>query len=195
MVRRRYRAHYPDGTVSAPFVYDSIDRPALDAVVIAAHFERAPTGRHVYLRSGLRPALLLRDKAESPLPDERRDGALWELPAGLVEVSERGLAGVARSAQRELKEELGFDVPIEALRPLGPSTYPAPGFVAERHFFFEVRVDPETRSEPELDGSALERFGVVMDVPLVEALAMCARGQIEDSKTELTLRRLAERFG
>lgn len=192
LIRRRYRMAYPDGTHSAPFVYDAVGRAALDAVVIAAHFVDASRARRVFLRSALRPPLTLRDRAQSPLPDEACDGALWELPAGLVEPSERSRAGVARAAQRELHEELGFAVPLEALRALGPSTFPAPGFVAERHFFFEVEVDPGARGEPELDGSALERFGVVADVTLDEALAMCRTGAIEDSKTELTLRRLAE---
>jgi ADP-ribose pyrophosphatase len=192
LIRRRYRASYPDGTQSAPFVYDAIDRAALDAVVIAAHFVDASGLRRVFLRSALRPPLTLRDRALSPLPDEACDGALWELPAGLVEPSERGQAGVARAAQRELLEELGFAVPLESLQALGPSTFPAPGFVAERHFFFEVEIDPSARGEPELDGSALERFGVVVDVGLDEALALCRSGGIEDSKTELGLRRLAE---
>ena len=194
LVRRRYRASYPDGTWSAPFLYDAIDRAAIDAVVIAAHFVDATGARRVFLRSALRPPLTLRSRAHSPLPDEACDGALWELPAGLVEVSERSPEGVVRAAQRELHEELGFAVPLESLRALGPSSFPAPGFVAERHFFFEVAVDPEARAEPTLDGSALERFGVVADVSLNEALAMCRAGVIEDSKTELTLRRLAEHF-
>ncbi len=25
LLRKRYRAHYPDGTISRPFVYDSVD--------------------------------------------------------------------------------------------------------------------------------------------------------------------------
>jgi ADP-ribose pyrophosphatase len=194
LVRRRYRALYPDGTRSDPFVYDAVDRAAIDAVVIAAHFVDARGQRRVFLRSAMRPPLTLRDRAVSPLPDEACDGALWELPAGLVEPYERSAEGVARAAQRELHEELGFAVPLESLHALGPSTFPAPGFVAERHFFFEVAVSPSERGEPSLDGSALERFGVVADVSLPEALAMCRAGEIEDSKTELTLRRLAERF-
>jgi hypothetical protein len=37
LVRRRLRAHYPDGSASAPFVYDEVDRRSIDAVVIVAH--------------------------------------------------------------------------------------------------------------------------------------------------------------
>ncbi len=194
LIRRKYRASYPDGSQSAAFVYDAVDRAAIDAVVIAAHFVDRAGARRVFLRSAMRPPLTMRDRAHSPLPDEACDGALWELPAGLVEPPERSPEGVAHAAQRELHEELGFQVPLESLHALGPSTFPAPGFVAERHFFFEVAVDPSARGEPALDGSALERFGVVVEVALEQALAMCRSGAIEDSKTELTLRRLAERF-
>lgn len=192
LVRRRYRAHYPDGTQSEPFLYDAIDRKALDAVVIVAHFVAGNAERRVFLRSALRPPLTLRELKHSPLPNEPCDGALWELPAGLVEESERSATGVVQSAQRELLEELGFEVALSALHPLGPSTFPAPGFVAERHFFFEVEVDPSTRKDPGLDGSPLEHGGKVIDLSLAEALGMCRRGEIEDAKTELALRRLSE---
>lgn len=193
LVRRRYRAKYPDGTQSAPFPYDAVDRNAIDAVVIVAHYVASDGAPRIFLRSAFRPPLTLRDRAHSPLPNEACDGHLWELPAGLVERDERSPTGVVRAAQRELLEELGFEVSVDVLHPLGPSTFPAPGFVAERHFFFEVRVDPNARREPELDGSALERFGVVVDVPLRDALEMCRQGAIEDAKTELALRRLVEK--
>jgi ADP-ribose pyrophosphatase len=67
--------------------------------------------------------------------------------------------------------------------------------LAERHFYFEVEVDPATRREPENDGSPLEHFGAVVAVPLADALAWCAEGMLEDAKTELALRRLAEKLG
>src|SRR3954463_9272253 len=126
LVRRRYRATYPDGTQSEPFLYDAVDRKAIDAVVIAAHFVAADGTPQVFLRSAFRPPLTLRDRAHSPLPEEACDGHLWELPAGLVEPSERSPTGVVRAAQRELHEELGFDVPVDALLPLRHSTFPPP---------------------------------------------------------------------
>jgi len=194
LVRRRYRASYPDGTQSAPFLYDAVDRNAIDAVVIAAHYVATDGVPRVFLRSALRPPLTLRDRESSPLPNEACDGHLWELPAGLVETSERSPTGVARAAQRELHEELGFEVGVEKLLPLGPSTFPAPGFIAERHFFFEVQVDPATRREPENDGSPLEHCGMVVELPLADALELCRAGGIEDAKTELALRRLREKL-
>jgi ADP-ribose pyrophosphatase len=192
--RRRIRVRYPDGTLSEPLTYDSVTRVALDAVVILAHYTAA--GRHrVYLRSAVRPPVAFRDPGRSAV-EESGAPSLWELPAGLVEKDEEtSLAGVVASARRELLEEVGFDVPLEAFAPLGRPGFPAPGFIAERHYFYEVRVDPAQRGEPRLDGSALERHGAVIDVPLDEALEMCRQGEIEDEKTELALRRLKERLG
>lgn len=188
--RRRLVASYPDGSVSDAFVYDELDRRAIDAVIIAAHFERNARP-WVYLRSAVRPPLFFRDPDRSPVP-EQRTGALWELPAGLIEPGEQSAGGVFEAARRELSEELGFSVKTSDFRALGPSSLPAPGFIAERHFFVSVAVRPEARGEPELDGSALERFGRVIALPLAQALALCASGRIEDEKTELGLRRLAD---
>jgi len=174
-------ARYPDGIESAPFAYDIATRAALDAVVIAAHF-LAQGVRHVFLRSALRPPCALRPIAPP------HDGALWELPAGLVEPDE----DPAASAGRELGEELGFTAEIRDVRPLGEWTFPAPGIIGERHLFFAVEVDPKTRGTPTEDGSALERCGAVLSLPVRDAIDLCRSGAIRDAKTELGLRRLAE---
>src|SRR5690606_29700047 len=111
-----------------------------------------PPERYVYLRSAVRPPVEMRDakRSASVEPPLR---ALWEAPAGLVEPDEESAAGIVRCAQRELLEEAGFDVPASALRPLGPSTFPCPGVIAERHYYFHVEVDPALQREPSLDGS------------------------------------------
>ncbi len=192
LVRRRLRAHYPDGTASRVFVYDEVDRDAIDAAVIAAHFQRGGEA-WVYLRSCVRPPVALRDPKRSPVEETEHRPGLWELPAGLVEAHEQSPDGPRRCAQRELYEELGFEAELSMLRELGPSMFPAPGFVAERHFYFEVEVDPSLRREPKLDGSALEHFGRVWDLPLAQALRLCEQGFIQDAKTELALRRLRDR--
>jgi ADP-ribose pyrophosphatase len=213
LVRRRFIAHYPDGSLSQPFVYDEVDRAALDAVVIVAHYlERG--SRFVYLRSAVRPPVACREAPGAP-------HGLWELPAGLVEPAEAesdaqasgrrpsaglpdgqvsgrrpsaGLPdGARRTAQREAEEELGFSLPIERFHELGPWLFPAPGIIAERHYYFEVEVDPSVRAEPSHDGSPLEHFGKVIALELEHALTLCLSGDINDSKTELGLRRLREK--
>lgn len=190
--RALLRVRFEDGTESGPFEYDTVDRDRLDAVVIAAHYRGADGRRFVYLRSALRPPVALRSPEVWPVPEKDTLGALWELPAGLVEVDERSPEGLRRGAARELLEELGAEVAAAALLPLGPSTFPAPGMVGERHFYFHVEVDPRAVATPTEDGSALERHAVVAAVPLDEAIALCRSGVIEDEKTEIALRRLAE---
>jgi ADP-ribose pyrophosphatase len=170
-------------------LYDEVERDAIDAVVIAAHFSRRDTP-FVYLRSALRPPIFSRNQGRGPLHAGPIPGGLWELPAGLIEVKDQSAGGAVRTAQRELAEELGFSASLDELRSLGPVTFPAPGFVAEQHFYFAVRVDPSARSEPTLDGSPLEHFGKVEAVSLTEALEMCRDGSIRDAKSELGLRRL-----
>lgn len=191
--RRKLLARYPDGTASEPFLYDSVDRQALDAVVIAAHYPSAG-GRRVFLRSSMRPPIYYRSPVDTEPMTAGRRGQLWELPAGLVEREEEGEEGLRVAALRELHEEVGFRPDGERLSALGRALFPCPGVIAERLFFFDVEVDPRMRSEPPLDGSALERFGEVVDVPLLRALSFCQSGTIEDAKTEIGLRRLAEKY-
>jgi ADP-ribose pyrophosphatase len=190
LVRRRLRVRFPDGERSEPFAYDEVDRRAIDAVVIAAHFVR-DRQCWVYLRSALRPPLRFRDPARSP-SGERETGALWELPAGLIEPGEQSTGGILRAGCRELREELGFLALETDLQMLGPPVWPSPGVLCERLFFVHLPVQPQRRSEPTLDGSALERHGRVLELPLERALELCRSGKIQDSKTELALRRLAE---
>jgi ADP-ribose pyrophosphatase len=171
-----------DGRESAPVRYDIITRPALDAVVIAAHFLRGGI-RHVFLRSSVRPPVALRPIAPAS------DGLLWEVPAGLIEPGEAHEAAAAR----ELHEELGFVVPMDRLVPLGAWSLPAPGFIGEAHHFFHCEVDPAARHEPRGDGSPLEDGATIIEIPLAEALDACRGGVVRDAKTELALRRLADR--
>jgi ADP-ribose pyrophosphatase len=185
------RVLFADGTTSAPFEYDCIARARLDAVVVAAHY-RADGRRQVVLRSALRPPVALRPRDESPIPEKPTLGALWELPAGLVEADERTPEGLRRCAARELFEEVGVEVSADAIRELGPSAFPAPGVIGERHFFFHVEIDPSRIGVPTEDGSALERHASVVAVDLVRAIELTRTGEIEDEKTELALRRLAE---
>ena len=190
--RPRMRVRFADGTVSDPFVYDLVDRTRLDAVVVAAHYRGEDGRRWVYLRTAVRPPVALRPVGCRPVPERETLGNLWELVAGLVEVDEQSPEGLRGCASRELAEEVGFEVPPEAMRELGPSTFPAPGICGERHFFVHAEVDPARRATPSEDGSALEQHALVVAIPLDDAIALARAGDLEDAKTELGLRRLAE---
>jgi ADP-ribose diphosphatase len=190
--RLELRAQFPDGAVSEPFFYDLVMRKALDAVVIAPHFRDESGARKVLLRSALRPPVAFRPREVWPVPEKPTLGGLWEFPAGLVEPDERSEEGLRRCAVRELYEETGAEVSLEAMQPLGPSTFPAPGIIGERHFYFHVEIDPTALVPPVEDGSVLERQASLVTVTIEDALALVRAGELEDAKTEIALRRLAE---
>jgi ADP-ribose pyrophosphatase len=169
-----------------------VERKAIDAVVIAPHFRDESGTRKVLLRSALRPPVAFRPRDALSIPERDTGGGLWEFPAGLVEPDERSEDGLRRCAVRELYEETGAEVGPEAMLPLGPSTFPCPGIIGERHFYFHAEIDPAALVPPVEDGSVLERQAALVTVTLEEALALVRAGEIEDSKTEIALRRLAE---
>lgn len=192
LIRQRLSAHAPGHPSAKPFVYDWVERRALDAVVVAAYYFDVDRIPWVYLRSATRPPVALRHPSRLPRAEGLRDEGLWELTAGLIEDDEESPQGIVQCACRELEEELGFTVEEVHMLPLGPSTLPAPGVIGERHFFFQIEVEPAQRKLPSLDGSALEQLGAIIAVRLTDALLACRSGEVEDAKTELGLRRLAE---
>lgn len=177
-VRRVDVALTSGGRTSPPFRYDIVERRALDAAVIAAHFQRGGR-RFVVLRSAYRPPFALAGEAES---------FLWELPAGLIEEGEAPIAAAAR----ELNEEIGTTLGPERLAPLGAPIIPVPAMIAERQHLFHVEISPDELGNPAGDGSALEQLSQLATVTLEDALALARAGQLPDAKSELALRRLVE---
>lgn len=159
--------------------YDVVERRATDASIIVPYFVDGAGRARVYLVSAVRPPVELAHGDAFP-------SALWELPAGLIERGETPAA----AAQRELAEEVGFHVALDALVPLGADVAPAPALVGEVQRFFRVEVDPSARTPPAGDGSVLEAWSTVADVDLDAALDACANSKLVDGKTELGLRRL-----
>lgn len=194
--RLQLRARYDDGTASEEFAYDVVDRKALDAVVMAlfATRDEAPADPLVCVRSALRPPLALRRLRALVVPDPRPDVELWELPAGLIEEHEKGLAGVRACAARETHEETGFELPENAFETLGVPIYLTPGMCGEKVHVVCARVaDPHAKVHAKEDG-VLEARAAVEWWPLSVCLARAAEGVIEDAKTELALHRLKARF-
>jgi ADP-ribose pyrophosphatase len=168
------QVEYPDGSVSETFNYDIMRRNHPDAVVILAYHidECEPV---IYLRSCIRPALARR------FVDS---GSIWELPAGIIENEPWEDAAV-----RETEEELGFSVEASQFRMLGPPSFTCVGVTAEQAHFCHLKVNHDSRHEPKLDGSPLERHGVVAAVCLSRVKCMISSGQISDAKTEIAIRR------
>jgi ADP-ribose pyrophosphatase len=195
--RLTLRTRYADGTTSEAYRYDAVDRAALDAVVVLMWSAREgdPRDPLVCVRSQLRPPLLLRRGRALVVPDPRADLSLWELPAGLIEESERGEEGVLECARRETEEETGFALPRSEFSRLGAPVFLSPGLCAEKIHFVRVRVpDPTLAVEAKGDG-VVEAGSTVAWWPLSECLARAADGALEDAKTELALRRLQAELG
>jgi ADP-ribose pyrophosphatase len=188
--RLHLRNHYADGTLSEPYPYDIVDRAALDAVVMVLHRAGA-SGREVCIRSSLRPPLGVRTAGAGDYVS-----VLWEVPAGLIEPEEAAgvsvdgvLPGVRSCAARETLEETGYVVPEERFAPLGRMTYLSPGVLAERLHYVSASLDGCAVGDPTLDGSPVEEGSALLFVSLDEAIAAVDRGDIQDAKTEVALRR------
>jgi ADP-ribose pyrophosphatase len=179
---------------SEPFRYDTVERWNQDAVAVVPHFVRDGV-RQVILRSSIRPPVALRGDPiiapPLPLPKGALQGVLWEIPAGLVEKDERTPEGLVRCVVRETAEEIGIEVDVRAVHPLGGVIFPSAGIIGELIYLYECEVDPTSRAAPGGDGSPLEREARIIEVPLGMALEWCEAGKIPDVKTELGLRRLA----
>ena len=184
MSRLTLRNHYADGTRSDSYAYDLVQRTALDAVAIVL-VARDADGPRICLRSALRPPLGFRDDSESAVQ--------WEVPAGLIEASEPGPDGALACASREALEEVGARLEPGEFARLGAPVTLSPGVMAERLTFVVADVDPAACERPTEDGSPVEERAEVRFIPLRDALAACASGEISDIKTELAIRRLLER--
>lgn len=189
--RLTLKNRYADGSESAAYAYDLVERDALDAVAIVL-FADGPRGPLVCVRSALRPPLAFRSTYALPIP-EREGPVLWEIPAGLVEPDERGEEGLRACAARETLEEVGLEIAPERFERLGPAACLSPGVMAEKIHYLVAKVDPSSRSTPLEDGSPVEERAEIRFVPIEEALAACRDGRIADVKTETAIRRLEER--
>ena len=100
-----------------------------------------------------------------------------------------------RRVIHEVYEEAGFRCSDKLVIPLGGGSFSSPGISAEKLFFFALKVDPNKKELAPGDGHPMEEASEVLFVELSKALAMCHSGEIEDTKTEIGLRRLAFHLG
>jgi ADP-ribose pyrophosphatase len=189
--RLRLRNRRDDGSASSPYICDAIVRPYGQDAVVVCVFAQAPL--RVLVRDGLRPAITLgRDPAVAPLPEPPPALVVTELVAGILEVGDRGEAGLRQRAAHETREEAGFVVDPASIVVLGAGTLPSPGCMVEKFYFTAVEVDPAAQLPLEGDGSPMEEGATTRWLPLDDAIAACTRGDIADLKTELGLRRLRD---
>lgn len=108
---------------------------------------------------------------------------LLEIPAGTLKPDEPP----PLCAERELQEETGYRP--NKLESIG-NIYVAPGYTTEYIHLYLATDLHESRLNLDDD-----EFIEVERVPLVEAIAMIERGEIEDGKTITALLRVARRMG
>jgi ADP-ribose pyrophosphatase len=196
--RLRLRNRRTDGSISAPYVCDSIARPYGQDAVVVVVFARdgagsGSSGIRVLVRDGLRPALAFGRSVDlAPLPEPPPGVFFTELVAGIIEPGDRGEAGLRIRAAHEVEEEAGFVVDPSAILLLGSGVYPSPGSMVEKHYFAAVEVDPRAQQPLPGDGSPMEEGARTRWLDLDDAIAACERGELPDMKTELGLRRLRD---
>lgn len=196
--RYRLRNRREDGSVSRQYICDFLGRPkGPDAVVVVIHRDGKDGGVEVLLRRGLRPALILgRRSDELPVPDGDRALTFTEVVAGIIETDDHGEQGIRSRAAIEVLEEAGLQVEADDVRFLGAGTFPSPGSMPEKFWLTAVKVGADVVAvEPATDGSPMEEGASCQWRDLDDAIAGCVRGEIEDCKTELALRRLRDQLG
>ena len=192
---RRYvvRNHYGDGSVSPPYPIDFIDRIGMDSVAISLWY-RESGKLFVCIRRGIRAAVWFRRTQARPLPDEIPCDLPYEAIAGSVEKEDRGMDGLIARACAEAWEEAGCKVAPAQCDYLG-SILPSHGQSSERIYLFAAEINPEKIQPPPGDGSVNEAAAPPPEWRAAdEILAMCRRGEIEDPKIEIGLRRLLEKI-
>ncbi|MBM4378957.1 MAG: NUDIX hydrolase [Deltaproteobacteria bacterium] len=193
--RLRCRNRRADGSASAEYRVDVVDRPRLDAVAVLLYRTAAAGGRELLLRTNLRPAAYFRRDERPVVPDGREFLQVEEIVAGLLEPSDEGEAGIRARAAEEAWEEAGFRVDAARIQMLGAPFFVAPGILSERIHLCAADVTGLPQAPLPGDGSPLEEGAQTRWVPFGEALRLCRDGTVPDAKTELALLRLADAPG
>lgn len=187
--RLRCQNRRADGSHSKVYRVDVVDRPRLDAVAVLV-YRRGAAGLEVLTRMNLRPAAYFRQGKDMTVPDPGVYLRVEEIVAGLLELEDKGEAGLKFRAAEEVREEAGYHVKPEEIQLLGAAFFLAPGILSEKVFPAAVDVTGKEPGAPEGDGSPLEEGTDVRWRPIRELLAMCRSGAVPDAKTEIAILRL-----
>lgn len=187
--RLRARNQRADGSHSAVYRIDVVDRPRLDAVAVLIYRGAQGRGFEFLTRQNLRPAAYFRKDKAPAVPDGRSHLKCEELVAGLLEPSDQGETGLRFRAAKETFEEAGFRVEPSSVHLLGAPFFVAPGIISEKIFLCAVDVSGLDRTLPKGDGTPLEEGGAVSWRTGAQLRAACLNGEIQDAKTELALNR------
>jgi ADP-ribose pyrophosphatase len=193
--RLRCRNRRADGSASAEYRVDVVDRPRLDAVAVLLYRAGGDGARELLLRTNLRPAAWFRREKRPVVPDGREFLHVEEIVAGLLEETDVGERGLRHRAAEEAWEEAGFRVDPDRIRMLGAPFFVAPGILSERIHLCAADVTGLPQAALAGDGSPLEEGAQTRWVGFDTALRLCRDGTVPDAKTELALLRLRDALG
>lgn len=183
--RNKVNFHFPSKKTKS-YTVDVAERKRLHAVAVVP-YRHIDDQTLIYLRSAIRPAIAIQeDTIETGAISY--DGNLWEIPAGLIESNEDAHI----TAQRELMEEMGFDLPNHRISRLGYASHSAVGICGETISFFAANVANIGQTIPSLDGSPMEEGAAIYAITADDAMNAILSGEITDMKTELGIRRFLE---
>jgi ADP-ribose pyrophosphatase len=180
VVRARLQYRRFDGTMSAPVTRISFERG--DSVGVLLYDRRDDAV--VLVRQFRYPVYTRLDRKTNA---DAKQAWLLEVLAGIVDQGET----LREVAHRELLEEAGYTVQgeLECIA----TFYASPGGTSERIHLYLGYVDGRQRLSGGGGVAAEGEDTQVVVLPLAEALAQVARGEIEDAKTILALQHLALR--
>ncbi|MCL2178766.1 MAG: NUDIX hydrolase [Cystobacterineae bacterium] len=178
-----------DGSTSAAYRVDLVDRPRLDAVAVLVYRRGSMGGVELLTRQALRPAAYFRKNKSPVIPDGREYLFCEEVVAGLLEPEDMGEVGLLKRAALEVEEEAGIKVEPASVVVLGTPVFVAPGILSEKIFMTAVDVTGKEQREPKGDGSPMEEGGKLRWRSISELKQAIGCGEVQDAKTEIVLHR------
>jgi ADP-ribose pyrophosphatase len=182
IVRAKLQYRRFDGAMSEPITRINFERG--DSVGVLLH---DPVDDTVLLVRQFRYPVYVRLSPEAREGDGARQAWLLEIVAG---VQDAGLT-VGEVANKELLEESGYRIRGDLQRIA--TIYPSPGGSSERIHVLLGKVEHDSRIGPGGGVTAEGEDTQIVVLPLAEALAMIARGEICDAKTIIALQHLTYR--
>lgn len=196
--RRLLRHRYSDGSVSRAYFFDTVTLPFADAVAIVIYYIDSNRRIQIGIRESVRPSIYFRklDHWKSKL-DTKEYLTYPEIVAGGIEYGDLETDGIGINGRAALEvfEEAGFEVKPSSFENIGGGVFSSPGSGKEKIHFRAVRVNPGKQEIPGGDGHPLEEVGKLVFIEIRDLLTECQTGEIEDSKTEIGARRLADHLG
>lgn len=187
------RTLYADGSSSKPYTIACLHRRGFDSVSVTLYDDSGPEVL-VGVRRALRPIPYFRRGLDLPLPDGRIYGRVWEAVAGSLEPGDRGEEGLRARVVAEVWEEAGFRIAPQDVEDLGAGFFPSHGQSSEKIHLRAVRVRPAEQHPSRGAGTGPSEVGETVFLEAGRALEMCLRGEIEDPKVEIGVRRLLDRL-